>query len=74
MRDAILDFRKSGKRVNAYLEDSGDREYYLATACDRIFMIPSAALDVKGIASYEVFLRGTLDKIGAKADFEHIAE
>ena len=37
-------------------------------------MVPSAALDVKGIASYEVFLRGTLDKIGATADFEHIAE
>src|SRR4029079_14132746 len=34
----------------------------------------SSVLDVKGIASYEVFLRGTMDKIGAKADFEHIAE
>jgi protease-4 len=74
LRDAILDFRKSGKRINAYLEDAGDREYYLATACDRIFMIPSASLDVKGIASYELFLRGTLDKIGAKADFEHIGQ
>jgi protease IV len=74
LRDAILDFRKSGKTVSAYLEDGGDREYYLATACDRIFMVPSAALDVKGIASYDVFLRGTFDKIGAKADFEHIAE
>jgi protease IV len=74
LRDAILDFRTSGKPVNAYLEEGGDREYYLANACDRIFMVPSAALDVKGIASYEIFLRGTLDKIGAKADFEHIAE
>lgn len=74
LRDAIFDFRKSGKRVNAYLEEGGDREYYLATAADRIFMMPSSPLDVKGIASYEVFLRGTLDKIGATADFEHIAE
>jgi protease IV len=74
LRDAILDFRRSGKRVSAYLEDPGDREYYLATACDRIFMVPSSALDVKGLASYELFLRGTLDKIGATADFEHIAE
>jgi protease-4 len=74
LRDAVIDFRKSGKRVNAYLEDAGDREYYLSTASDRIFMVPSAQLDVKGIASYEMFLRGTLDKIGAKADFEHIAE
>jgi protease IV len=74
LRDAVLDFRKSGKQINAFLEDGGDREYYLATACDRIFLVPSAALDLKGLASYEVFLRGTLDKIGAKADFEHIAE
>jgi protease-4 len=74
LRDAILDFKKSRKPINAYLEDGGDREYYLATACDRIFMVPGAALDVKGIASYEVFLRGTLDKIGATADFEHIGD
>jgi protease-4 len=74
LRDAILDFRESGKKVNAYLEDGGDREYYLATACDRIFMVPSAALDLKGIATYEVFLRGTLDKIGATADFERIGD
>jgi protease-4 len=72
LRDAILDFRKSGKRVSAFLEYGGDREYYLATACERIFMMPSSGLDVKGLATYEVFLRGTLDKIGASADFEHI--
>jgi protease-4 len=74
LRDAILDFKQSGKRVNAYLEDGGDREYYLATACDRIFLVPGSTLDVKGIASYAVFLRGTLDKIGATSDFEKIAE
>jgi protease-4 len=74
IRDAILDFRTSGKRVSAHLEYAGDREYYLATACDRIYMVPTSALDVKGLASYEVFLRGTLDKIGAFADFERIGD
>jgi protease-4 len=74
IRDAVIDFRTSGKRVNAYLEDAGEREYYLATAADRIFMLPTSPLDLKGLASYEVFLRGTLDKIGAQADFEHIGE
>jgi protease IV len=74
LRDAILDFRKSGKPVAAFLEYGGEREYYLATACDRIFMVPSSPLDVRGIATYELFLRGTLDKMGAKADFERIAE
>lgn len=74
IRDAVIDFRKSGKRVNAYLEYGGDREYYLATAADRIFLLPTSPLDVKGLASYDVFLRGTIDKIGAQADFERIGE
>jgi protease IV len=74
LRDAILDFRQSGKRAVAYLEDGGEREYYLAAACDRIFMTPATALDLKGVATYTMFLRGSLDKIGAVPDFEHIAE
>src|SRR5687767_8549872 len=36
LRDAVLDFRASGKTVVAFLEYGGDREYYLASAADRI--------------------------------------
>ncbi len=35
IRDAVLDFKKSGKPVYAYLEYGGDREYYLASAADK---------------------------------------
>src|SRR5215831_9049641 len=74
IRDAVLDFRKSGKPVYAYLEYGGNREFYLATAADRIFLMPSSPLDLTGLATYEVFLRGTLDKIGAYPDLHHIGE
>jgi protease-4 len=74
LRDAVLDFRKSGKPVYAYLEYGGDREYYLATAADRVFLMPSSPLDLKGLATYAVFLRGTLDKIGAYPDMHHIGD
>jgi len=74
LRDAILDFRTSGKRVSAYLEYGGDREYYLATAADRIYLIPSSGIDLKGVANYQIFLKGTFDKIGAQADFEKIGD
>jgi protease IV len=74
LRDAILDFRKSGKRVVAFLEYGGDREYYLASAADRVFLLPSSPLDLSGVASYEVFLRGAFDKIGAYPDFLHVGE
>ena len=72
LRDAVLDFRKSGKIVVAFLEYGGDREYYLASAADRVFLLPTSALDLTGVASYEVFLRGTLDKLGAYPDFLQI--
>ena len=74
MRDAVLDFRKSGKPVYAYLEYGGDREYYLATAADKVFLMPSSPLDLTGVATYELFLRGTLDKIGAYPDLHHIGD
>jgi protease-4 len=74
IRDAVLDFRKSGKRISAYLEYAGEREYYLATAAEKIYLVPTSSLDVAGIATYEVFLKGTLDKMGAQADFEKIGD
>ena len=72
LRDALIDFRESGKPVIAYLEYGGDREYYLATAASQIFLLPASPLDLSGVASYEVFLRGALDKIGAEPDFLQI--
>jgi protease-4 len=74
IRDAVLDFRKSGKRISAYLEYAGDREYYLASAAEKIYLVPTSSIDVTGMATYELFLKGTLDKLGAQADFEKIGD
>jgi protease IV len=74
IRDAVIDFRASGKPVYAYLEYGGDREYYLATAADKVYLMPSASLDLQGVATYELFLRGTFDKIGAYPDLHHIGD
>jgi protease IV len=74
IRDAVIDFRKSGKPIYAYLEYGGDREYYLATAADKVFLMPSSPLDLTGVATYELFLRGTLDKIGAYPDLHHVGQ
>jgi protease IV len=74
VRDAVVDFKKSGKPIYAYLEYGGDREYYLATAADKVFLMPSAPLDLTGVATYELFLRGTLDKIGATPDLHRIGD
>jgi protease-4 len=74
LRDAIEDFKTSGKYVHAWLEYAGDREYFLATAADRVYLLPSASLDLTGVASYEVFLRGTFDWIGTYPDFLHVGD
>jgi protease IV len=74
VRDAIVDFKTSKKPIIAYLEYGGEQEFYLASACDKVFLMPTASLDLTGIASYELFLRGTLDKIGAYPDAMHIGE
>lgn len=72
LRDAILDFRQSGKVAVAFLEYGGDREYYLASAADRVLLLPTSPLNLAGIASYEIFFRGALDHIGAYPDFLQI--
>ena len=74
VRDAIIDFRSSGKPVIAYLEQGSEQEFYLASACDKVFLMPTATLDLTGIATYELFLRGTLDKIGAYPDALHVGD
>ena len=74
VRDAILDFKRSRKPIIAYLEYGGEQEFYLASACDKVFLMPTASLDLTGMASYELFLRGTLDKIGAYPDALHIGD
>jgi len=72
LRDAVIDFKKSRKTVIAFLEYGGDREYYLASAADKVYLLPTSSLDLTGVASYEIFLRGMLDKIGAVPDYLHV--
>jgi protease-4 len=74
LRDAIGRFRKSGKPAYAHLEFAGNREYYLATACSRIYAVPTAILDVSGLAAEVTFFKGTLDKIGMQAQFEGVGK
>jgi protease-4 len=74
IRDAVLDFRTSGKPLYAYLEYASDRDYFLASAADKVFLMPSTPLDLAGVATYELFLRGTLDKLGVYPDLHHIGD
>src|SRR5882757_7255699 len=64
IRDAIADFRTSGKPIYAYMEYGSNKEYYIATACDKIFVAPPGDLYINGLAAEVMFFRGSLDKLG----------
>ncbi len=74
LRDTIKNFRASGKK--AYLFSSGfgsfgrgTKEYYLATAFDKIVMAPNSEAGITGISIEVPFFRKALDKIGVTPEF-----
>src|SRR5215213_9849966 len=74
LRDAITDFRSSGKPVYAYIEFGLNKEYYIATACDKIIVPPPGELFINGLAADVMFFRGSLDKLGIYPDIYQIGK
>ena len=74
IRDAITDFRTSGKPVYAYLEYAMDKEYYVASACNKIFIAPPGELFINGLAADVLFFRGSLDKLGIYPDMVQVGK
>jgi len=74
IRDAITDFRSSGKPVYAYIEFGLNKEYYIATAADKIIVPPPGELFINGLAADVMFFRGSLDKLGIYPDIYQIGK
>jgi len=74
IRDAIADFRSSGKEVYAYMELGMNKEYYIASACNHIYLSPPGELFINGLAADVMFFRGTLDKLGVYPDIYQIGK
>lgn len=68
LRDAIKDLRTSGKPVYAYMEIGMNRDYYIATAAEKVFLPPPGDLWINGFAAEAMFYKGSLDKLGVEAD------
>ncbi|HMQ03834.1 MAG TPA: signal peptide peptidase SppA [Pyrinomonadaceae bacterium] len=68
LRDAIADFRSSGKPAYAYMEIGTNKEYYIATAAEKIFLPPSGDIYINGLAAQAMFFKGSLDKLGVEAE------
>ena len=69
IREAVAEFRESGKLTVAWAETFGEfthgnLPYYLATAFDRIYLQPSGTLGLTGVAVEQLFLHDALAKVG----------
>jgi protease-4 len=64
-------FKKSGKPLIAYLRTPSAKEYYLATACNRIYLAPEDWLNLKGLRLELMYFKKTLDKLGVSVQVEH---
>jgi protease IV len=74
LRAAILDLKASGKPVFAYMEMGSNKEYYIASAAEKIFLPPSGDLNINGFAANAMFYRGSLDKLGVEPEFIQIGK
>ncbi|KAM1433883.1 hypothetical protein ACFXTO_016224 [Malus domestica] len=74
IRRHILDFKKSGKFVVAYVPACGEKEYYLASACQEIYAPPSAYFSLFGLTVQASFIRGVLEKVGIEPQVERIGK
>jgi protease-4 len=73
LRDQLLDFKSSGKPLVAFVEYGGNRDYYLASIADEIYIHPRSVLDLRGVRAEALFLRRALEKAGVEAEFERFA-
>lgn len=64
IRNALLDFKESGKFIYAYADDFTQSAYYLATVADKIYMNPEGSIAIRGLRANSVFFKGALEKIG----------
>jgi len=64
IRDALIDFKTSGKFIYSYSDVYTQGTYYLASVADKIFMTPTGNLMFLGLSSEVIFYKGALDKLG----------
>lgn len=68
LREALLEFKQSGKFIVAYNETYSQGQYYLASVADKIYLQPEGGMDWSGMASNVMFYKGLLDKLDLRAE------
>jgi protease-4 len=68
IRNALIDFKTSGKFVVCYSDYLTQKAYYLASVADQIYLNPAGFMEFKGLASELIFFKKTLEKLGLEPE------
>jgi protease-4 len=68
LREALEDFKKSGKFVMAYANDYSQRDYYLNSVANTVYLNPAGDLDFKGLSTEVMFFKDLQEKSGVKME------
>ena len=74
IRRLIFSFKKTGKKVVAFIEYGGDLDYFLATSADKIYTFPGSFIELNGIAGERLYYKEFFHRIGVKPQFFHIGK
>jgi len=66
IRDALLDFKKSGKWIIAYADQYLQTSYYVASVADSVFLNKTGMIDFKGLGGKSQYMTGLYEKLGVK--------
>jgi len=66
LRDALKDFKKSGKWIMAYADQYMQASYYVASVADSVFLNAEGMVDFKGLGGKGQYYKGLYDKLGIK--------
>ncbi|TYR34177.1 signal peptide peptidase SppA [Sphingobacterium phlebotomi] len=66
IRDALVDFKSSGKFIVAHSDVYTQKAYYIASVADEIYLNPEGSLEFKGLSASVMFMKEALDKLGVE--------
>ncbi|MEJ5315597.1 MAG: signal peptide peptidase SppA [Tenuifilum sp.] len=66
IRNALIDFKSSGKFIYAYSDTYSQKAYYLASVADSVFLNPEGMIEWLGLRSEIMFFKKTLEKLGVE--------
>ncbi|MEP1088813.1 signal peptide peptidase SppA [Algoriphagus sp.] len=74
LREALVDFKTSGKFIVAYDEAYTEGGYYIASVADEIYLNPLGGIEFNGFSSEGIFFKGLFEKVGVQPEIFRVGE